>query len=94
MDEPRPRPRRARRPRSADPRDLSGGERQRLALEVVLAGGGPGAVVCLDEPTRGMDRSLKEALAVRLAQLADDGAAVLVATHDPEFAARWRSGWC
>jgi energy-coupling factor transport system ATP-binding protein len=72
---------------ATDPRDLSGGERQRLALEVVL-GGGPCAVVCLDEPTRGMDRSLKEALAVRLAELADDGAAVLVATHDPEFAAQ------
>ncbi len=51
---------------ASDPRDLSGGERQRLALEVVL-GGGPCAVVCLDEPTRGMDRSQKDALAVRLA---------------------------
>jgi energy-coupling factor transporter ATP-binding protein EcfA2 len=71
---------------AADPRDLSGGERQRLALEVVLAGESP-AVVCLDEPTRGMDRSRKDDLAERLHQLADGGAAVLVATHDPEFAA-------
>ena len=43
-----------------DPRDLSGGERQRLALAIVMAGrGGRGRVpglVCLDEPTRGMDR--------------------------------------
>jgi energy-coupling factor transport system ATP-binding protein len=70
-----------------DPRDLSGGERQRLALEVVLSGG-PCAVVCLDEPTRGMDRSRKDDLAERLHNLARDGAAVLVATHDPEFAAR------
>jgi energy-coupling factor transport system ATP-binding protein len=44
--------------------------------------------VCLDEPTRGMDRSRKEALALRLHELAGDGAAVIVATHDPEFAAR------
>ena len=72
---------------AADPRDLSGGERQRLALEVVLSGG-PCAVVCLDEPTRGMDRSRKEDLAERLHHLAEEGAAVLVATHDPEFAAR------
>jgi energy-coupling factor transport system ATP-binding protein len=72
----------------ADPRDLSGGERQRLALEVVLSGAEPPAVVCLDEPTRGMDRSLKEALALRLHDLAQGGAAVIVATHDPEFAAR------
>ncbi len=72
----------------ANPRDLSGGERQRLALEVVL-GGGPCALVCLDEPTRGMDRVRKDALAERLARLAADGAAVLVATHDTEFAAQF-----
>ena len=69
-----------------NPRDLSGGERQRLALEVVL-GGGACAVVCLDEPTRGMDRARKDALARRIAQLAGAGAAVIVATHDTEFAA-------
>jgi energy-coupling factor transport system ATP-binding protein len=44
-------------------------------------------VVCLDEPTRGMDRSRKDDLVERLHELADAGAAVLVATHDPEFAA-------
>jgi energy-coupling factor transport system ATP-binding protein len=71
----------------ADPRDLSGGERQRLALEVVLDGPQPG-LVCLDEPTRGMDRARKDELATRLHELAEAGAAVLVATHDPEFAAR------
>ena len=70
----------------ANPRDLSGGERQRLALEVVLAGG-PVATVCLDEPTRGMDREHKDALVRRILELADGGAAVIVATHDTEFAA-------
>jgi energy-coupling factor transport system ATP-binding protein len=70
----------------ANPRDLSGGERQRLALEVVLAGG-PYAAVLLDEPTRGMDRAHKDRLAARIGQLARDGAAVVVATHDTEFAA-------
>jgi energy-coupling factor transport system ATP-binding protein len=43
--------------------------------------------VCLDEPTRGMDRPAKAALAARLAALTDEGRAVLVATHDAEFAA-------
>jgi energy-coupling factor transport system ATP-binding protein len=70
------------------PRDLSGGERQRLALAVVLGDGvAPAATVCLDEPTRGMDRLAKAALAERLAGLAAQGRAVLVATHDAEFAA-------
>jgi energy-coupling factor transport system ATP-binding protein len=68
------------------PRDLSGGERQRLALAIVMHGGRP-AVVCLDEPTRGMERRHKDALAALLADLAKGGTAVIVATHDAEFAA-------
>jgi energy-coupling factor transport system ATP-binding protein len=71
----------------ANPRDLSGGERQRLALEVVLAGDALNAVVLLDEPTRGMDRLHKDALAARIEELAEAAAAVMVATHDTEFAA-------
>jgi energy-coupling factor transport system ATP-binding protein len=76
-----------------DPRDLSGGERQRLALGIVLGGRGVGggalpAVVALDEPTRGMDQARKHDLAERLRGFAAAGAAVLVATHDVEFAAR------
>jgi len=71
----------------ANPRDLSGGERQRLALEVVLAGEAPPAAVLLDEPTRGMDRVHKDALATRVAELAGAGTAVMIATHDTEFAA-------
>jgi energy-coupling factor transport system ATP-binding protein len=66
------------------PRDLSGGERQRLALAIVLDGGEPPAAVLLDEPTRGMDRAAKGDLAARLRAF---DAAVLVATHDAEFAA-------
>jgi energy-coupling factor transport system ATP-binding protein len=39
------------------PHELSGGERQRLALAVVLGTDAQRpAVLCLDEPTRGMDR--------------------------------------
>ena len=67
------------------PRDLSGGEKQRLALAIVLDDPDQqAAVVCLDEPTRGMDRRRKDELAALLCEL---DAAVLVATHDPEFVA-------
>jgi len=77
--------------RDADPRDLSGGERQRLALAIVMAGrvqddALPG-LVCLDEPTRGLDRARKDELSAWAATLAGRGAAVVIATHDVEFAA-------
>jgi energy-coupling factor transport system ATP-binding protein len=68
------------------PRDVSGGERQRLALAIVLHGERP-AVVCLDEPTRGMDRAHKDTLVALAHDLAARGSAVVVATHDAEFAA-------
>ena len=75
----------------ADPRDLSGGERQRLALAIALAGQMEGealpGLIALDEPTRGMDRARKDDLVTLIAELADRGAGVVVATHDVEFAA-------
>ena len=71
-----------------NPKDLSGGERQRLALAIVTGGEGESpAVLALDEPTRGMDRGAKAELARDLRRRAEDGQAVIVATHDPEFAA-------
>lgn len=74
----------------ADSRDLSGGERQRLALAIAMAGrserGLPG-LICLDEPTRGMDKARKHDLTLRLRELSASGSALLVATHDIEFAA-------
>jgi len=82
-----------------NPRELSGGERQRLALAIVApegrtvpdgyttSEGEPPAVLALDEPTRGMDREAKAALAAELRRRAGTGQAVIVATHDPEFAA-------
>jgi len=69
------------------PRDLSGGERQRLALAIVLGGEEAPAALLLDEPTRGMDRAAKGTLVSRLREVAAGGVAVLVATHDAEFAA-------
>ncbi len=70
-----------------NPRDLSGGERQRLALAIVTGGERPPALLALDEPTRGMDPLAKRELARWLRERAAEGTAVLLATHDVEFAA-------
>jgi energy-coupling factor transport system ATP-binding protein len=67
------------------PRDLSEGQRLSLALAVVLAAGAP--LLLLDEPTRGLDYPTKHRLATLLRRRAGAGAAVVVATHDVEFAA-------
>lgn len=67
------------------PRDLSEGQRLSLALAIQLAGSP--AVVLLDEPTRGLDYAMKAELADVIASLAAQGKAILVATHDVEFAA-------
>lgn len=67
------------------PRDLSAGERQQVAIGAIEAGA---AIVLLDEPTRGLDPDVKRAIAQGLRRRAAAGAAVLVATHDVEWAAR------
>jgi energy-coupling factor transport system ATP-binding protein len=67
------------------PRDLSEGQRLALALSIVLTARPP--VVLLDEPTRGLDYAGKAELARIVADLASAGRAVLLATHDVEFAA-------
>ena len=72
-------------PDDSHPRDLSEGQRLALALAVVLVTSPP--VLLLDEPTRGLDYPAKAELAEILHGLADDGRAVMVATHDVEFAA-------
>ena len=73
-------------PDHAHPRDLSEGQRLALALSLVLVSRPD--VLLLDEPTRGLDYAAKRELAAILRTLADDGHAVLVATHDVEFVAQ------
>ncbi|MGB4809114.1 MAG: AAA family ATPase, partial [Candidatus Phosphoribacter baldrii] len=67
------------------PRDLSEGQRLALALSIILAG--RPQVVLLDEPTRGLDYPAKRRLVGVLRELAADGHAVVVATHDVELVA-------
>ena len=67
------------------PRDLSEGQRLALVLAIQLAAAP--RVMLLDEPTRGLDYGAKRALTGVVADLAADGHAVVLATHDVEFVA-------
>ncbi|ATW27580.1 ABC transporter ATP-binding protein [Candidatus Formimonas warabiya] len=71
----------------SNPRDLSSGERQRVALASVLVN--RPRLLLLDEPTRGLDYSLKEKLGALLLDLQKQGLAIFLITHDVEFAAEY-----
>ncbi|MET9419630.1 ATP-binding cassette domain-containing protein [Streptomyces sp. NPDC006540] len=72
-------------PDATHPRDLSEGQRLALALAIVLTGRPP--LLLLDEPTRGLDYAAKGRLVAVLKGLAEDGHAIVLATHDVELAA-------
>jgi ABC-2 type transport system ATP-binding protein len=61
-------------------RRLSGGERQRLGFALALVG--RPEVVVLDEPTAGMDPEARGAIRAAISDLRDDGAAILLTSHD------------
>lgn len=63
---------------------LSGGERQRVALCRALVN--DPSLLVLDEPTAHLDDAHAAAIAEELAQLAKEGRALLVATHDARIA--------
>ncbi|MEO8333750.1 MAG: ATP-binding cassette domain-containing protein [bacterium] len=69
---------------SALPHQLSGGEAQRVAIARALAPD-PGTLL-MDEPTSALDPARREALGDTLRALAREGRALLIATHDSEFA--------
>lgn len=75
--------------RRVNPRDLSSGERLRVALAAVLVT--RPKLILLDEPTRGVDYRLKAKLGSFLREQAKQGAAVVLVTHDVEFAAEYAS---
>jgi ABC-type polar amino acid transport system ATPase subunit len=68
----------------AYPHELSGGEAQRVAIARALAL--DPHILLLDEPTAALDPDRRAALAGTLRQLAAQGRALLLATHDVEFA--------
>jgi ABC-type polar amino acid transport system ATPase subunit len=68
----------------AMPHELSGGEAQRVAIARALAVNPP--LLLMDEPTASLDADRRGELAVTLRALATRGRALVVATHDEEFA--------
>ena len=73
------------------PYRLSEGEKKQVTISAVLAMGTE--VLVLDEPTVSQDAAGKEALAAWIGELAGRGIAVLVATHDLDFAAGCAARW-
>lgn len=65
------------------PHRLSGGEQRRVAIAAALAQR-PDLLV-LDEPTVGLDARRRAAVRTLLDEATSRGAAVLIATHDPEL---------
>ncbi|WLQ07531.1 ATP-binding cassette domain-containing protein [Arthrobacter oryzae] len=66
------------------PRDLSAGERRILAIALQTMD--DPQVLLIDEPTRGLDPAARAAVSAALRAAANSGAAVLIATHDHDFA--------
>ena len=66
---------------------LSGGERQAVLIARALAQGAQ--ILLMDEPTASLDLGQQARLMGLLTELAAEGRAILMSTHQPELALRW-----
>ena len=73
--------------RSIAPERLSGGQQRRLSLAVQLLRGAQ--VLLLDEPTAGLDWSVRDDVLELLADLSQERVLIVV-THEPELFRGWR----
>ena len=71
---------------SSYPYELSGGEKQRVAIARAIATNPQ--ILCLDEPTSALDPKLVKQIYNIIKALASQGKAILIVTHDIEFAER------
>lgn len=66
------------------PYEISGGEKQRVAIARAIATNPK--ILCLDEPTSALDPKLVKQIYNIIKDLASQGKAILIVTHDIEFA--------
>ncbi|WP_028995671.1 ABC transporter ATP-binding protein [Azonexus hydrophilus] len=66
------------------PHQISGGMAQRVAFAAVYAGGAP--ILIADEPTKGLDRRMRDEVVTLLREALLEGCALLTVTHDLEVA--------
>lgn len=66
------------------PHQISGGMAQRVAFAAVYAGGAP--ILIADEPTKGLDRRMRDEVVTLLREALLEGCALLTITHDLEVA--------
>ncbi|EOT24219.1 cobalt ABC transporter, ATP-binding protein [Eubacterium sp. 14-2] len=73
--------------RSRPPHYLSGGEKKRVSIADIIAM--HSEVILFDEPTAALDPLSADMLEEVLEKLSGEGKALLVSTHDVDFAYRW-----
>ena len=72
--------------------DLSGGQRQRILIARSLVQ--DAYLLLLDEPFSGLDVPAARGLEALIAELADEGRGIVIATHDLTQARRWDAVLC